>query len=55
MKYALLIYGASLVPEASDAETREGWIAYARAAEEAGILLGAAQLAGTDTASRRSA
>ena len=50
MKYALLIYGASLVPEASDAETREGWIDYARAAKEAGILLGAEQLAGTDTA-----
>jgi len=32
MKYALLIYGAQLVPEASDAETREGWTEYARAA-----------------------
>jgi hypothetical protein len=50
MKYALLIYGATLAPEASDAETREGWIEYARAAKEAGILLGAEQLAGTDTA-----
>ena len=50
MKYALLIYGAQLVPEASDAETRQAWIEYARAAKEAGILLGAEQLAGTDTA-----
>ena len=50
MKYALLIYGAQLVPEASDAEARQGWIEYARAAKEAGILLGAEQLAGTDTA-----
>ena len=50
MKYALLIYGADLVPETSDAEAREGWIEYARAAKEAGILLGAEQLTGTDTA-----
>jgi hypothetical protein len=50
MKYALLIYGAQLVPEALDAESREGWTEYARAAKEAGILLGAEQLAGTDTA-----
>jgi len=35
MKYALLIYGADLVPETSDAEAREGWIEYARAAKEA--------------------
>ena len=50
MKYALLIYGADLVPETSDAEAREGWIEYARTAKEAGILLGAEQLTGTDTA-----
>jgi len=50
MKYALLIYGAQLVPEALDAESREGWIEYTRAAKEAGILLGAEQLYETDTA-----
>lgn len=50
MKYALLIYGADLVPETSEAEAREGWIEYARAAKEAGILLGAEQLTGTDAA-----
>jgi|SRR5690349_9530996 len=50
MKYALLIYRADLVPEISDAEARAGWIEYARAAKEAGILLGAEQLTGTDTA-----
>ena len=50
MKYALLIYGADLAPETSDAEAREGWIEYARAAKGAGILLGAEQLTGTDTA-----
>jgi hypothetical protein len=50
MKYALLIYGAHLVPEALDAAEREGWIEYTRAAKEAGILLGAEQLTETDTA-----
>ena len=50
MKYALLIYGAQLMPEALDAETRAAWIEYARAAKEAGILLGAEQLFETDTA-----
>jgi len=49
MKYALLIYGASLVPETSGDE-RQAWIEYTRAAKEAGILLGAEQLANTDTA-----
>jgi hypothetical protein len=49
MKYALLIYSdwdTSGIP----AGAREGWIDYARAVKEAGILLGAEQLAGTDTA-----
>ncbi len=49
MKYALLIYSdwdTSGIP----AGAREGWIDYARTAKEAGILLGAEQLAGTDTA-----
>src|SRR5260370_12948021 len=49
MKYALLIYSdwdTSEIP----AGAREGWIDYARAAKEAGILLGAEQLAGTHTA-----
>ena len=49
MKYALLIYSdwdTSGIP----AGAREGWIEYARAVKEAGILLGAEQLAGTDTA-----
>lgn len=49
MKYALLIYSdwdSSGIP----AGAREGWIDYARAAKEAGILLGAEQLAGPDTA-----
>src|ERR1700757_2090671 len=50
MKYALLIYGTDLAPETYDAETRQGWIEYARATKEAGILLGAEQLTGTDTA-----
>jgi hypothetical protein len=46
----LLIYGAYLVPETSDSEARAGWLEYARAAKEAGILLGAEQLTRTDTA-----
>src|SRR5216683_2043208 len=49
MKYALLIYSdwdTSGIP----AGAHEGWIDYARAAKEAGILLGAEQLAGKDTA-----
>ena len=50
MKYALLIYGAQLVPEALDAEERGGWIEYTRATKEAGILIGAEQLFETDTA-----
>ena len=50
MKYALLIYSAPDASPPLDAEVREAWIEYARAAKEAGILLGAEQLTGTDTA-----
>ena len=49
MKYALLIYSdwdTTGIPD----EAREGWIEYARAAKEAGVLLAAEQLTGTDTA-----
>ena len=49
MKYALLIYSdwdTSGIP----AGAREGWVEYAGAVREAGILLGAEQLAGPDTA-----
>jgi hypothetical protein len=49
MKYALLIYSA---PGSSqpDPEVREAWIDYTKAVKAAGVLLGAEQLAGTDTA-----
>jgi hypothetical protein len=50
MKYALLIYTDWDTITAPDAEARQGWIEYARAAKEAGVLLGAEQLTGTDTA-----
>ena len=58
MKYALLIYtpttaedyAAAAKATAHEADARGGWIDYTRAAKEAGVLLGAEQLAGTDTA-----
>ena len=50
MKYALLIYSDWDTNERPYAEAREAWVDYARAVKEAGILLGAEQLAGTDTA-----
>ena len=50
MKYALLIYSAPDTNERPYAEAREAWVDYARAVKEAGILLGAEQLAETDTA-----
>src|SRR5438552_6875558 len=50
MKYALLIYSAPDTSERPYAEAREAWVDYARAVKEAGILLGAEQLAETDTA-----
>jgi hypothetical protein len=50
MKYALLIYSAPDASPPLDAEVREAWIEYARAVKEAGVLLGAEQLYGTDTA-----
>ena len=50
MKYALLIYSAPDTSERPYAQAREAWVDYARAVKEAGILLGAEQLAETDTA-----
>jgi hypothetical protein len=50
VKYALLIYAAPGTSELSDAEARDAWMAYARAAKDAGVLLGAERLAVTDTA-----
>src|SRR5258708_36765291 len=50
MKYALLIYSALDTNERPYADAREAWVDYARAVKEAGILLGAEQLAETDTA-----
>ncbi len=50
MKYALLIYSAPGSSPLPDAELREAWIGYTRAVQQAGILLGAEQLAGTGTA-----
>ena len=50
MKYALLIYSAPDTNKRPYAEAREAWVDYARAVKEAGILLGAEQLAETDTA-----
>jgi hypothetical protein len=53
MRYALLIYSA---PEAREqpgpapAGVIEDWVAYTRAVKDAGALLGAERLAGTDTA-----
>ena len=50
MKYALLIYSAPGTGQLPDVEVREGWIEYTKAVKAAGVLLGAEQLAGTDTA-----
>jgi hypothetical protein len=50
MKYALLIYSAPGSSPLPDAEVREAWIDYIKAVKETGVLLGAEQLAGTDTA-----
>ena len=50
MKYALLIYSAPGTNELPDPGVREAWIEYAKAVKEAGVLLGAEQLYGTDTA-----
>ena len=50
MKYALLIYAAQGTSPLSGAEAREAWIAFAQAAKDAGVLLGAERLAQTDTA-----
>ncbi|MBV9092441.1 MAG: hypothetical protein JO132_00980 [Streptosporangiaceae bacterium] len=50
MKYALLIYAAPGTSPLPDAELGEAWVAYGRSAKQAGILLGAEQLAGADTA-----
>ncbi len=47
MKYALLIYAA---PGMASPETREAWLAYTKAAKDAGVLLGAERLTATDTA-----
>jgi hypothetical protein len=49
MKYALLIYSAPGTGQPSPG-TREAWIDYTKAVKEAGALLGAEQLAETDTA-----
>jgi len=50
MKYALLIYSAPATSQPPDPGVREAWVEYTRAVKEAGVLLGAEQLAGTDTA-----
>jgi hypothetical protein len=50
MKYALLIYTAQEASGPPDPEAREAWIDYTKAVKQAGVLLGAEQLAGTDTA-----
>jgi hypothetical protein len=50
MKYALLIYSAPGSSQVPEAELREAWIGYVKAVREAGVLLGAEQLAGVDTA-----
>ena len=50
MKYALLIYSAPGTNELPDPGVREAWIDYAKAVKDAGVLLGAEQLYGTDTA-----
>ena len=50
MKYALLIYAAPDTSPLSGAEARQAWLDFARAASEAGVLLGAERLAATDTA-----
>jgi hypothetical protein len=50
MKYALLIYSAPGASQLAGAGLREAWIEYTKAVKEAGVLLGAEQLAGADTA-----
>jgi hypothetical protein len=50
MKYALLIYSATGTGELPDAEVRQAWVDYTTAVKQAGVLLGAERLAGTDTA-----
>ncbi len=50
MKYALLIYAAPDTSPLSGAEARQAWLDFAKAASEAGVLLGAERLAATDTA-----
>jgi hypothetical protein len=50
MKYALLIYSAPGTGQLADPGAGEAWIDYSKAVKAAGVLLGAEQLAGTDTA-----
>jgi hypothetical protein len=50
MKYALLIYAAPGTYKLSDPELTEAWVTYTKAVVDAGIFLGAEQLADTDTA-----
>jgi hypothetical protein len=50
MKYALLIYSAPGASQVPDDELHGAWMEYVKAVKEAGVLLGAEQLAGTDTA-----
>jgi len=52
MKYALLIYSALDTEEyaAPEAKTSDDVVAYIRAVNEAGVLVGAEQLTHTDTA-----
>ena len=50
MKYALLIYSAPGTSQLPDPGAPEAWIEYTKAVKGAGVLLGAEQLAGTDTA-----
>jgi hypothetical protein len=50
MKYALLIYATPGASERPPAEMSEAWMDYTRAVRDAGVLVGAEQLTGTETA-----
>lgn len=50
MKYALLIYAAPGTSQLSAAEARQAWLDFAKAARNAGVLLGAERLTATETA-----
>jgi hypothetical protein len=50
MKYALLIYATPETSERPAAELTDAWMDYVRAVRDAGVLVAAEQLTGTDTA-----